>query len=131
MMMKNLFLFFTAVMISMMIGCDPSCSMDFVIINETESDIVIEMRQGSKQVTIEPGQEQIIDRQSGTCVIYKEDATMIHYADMQIEGMIMPKTIWISRYWDCVVDNPLTTYTLTITDKLIETILSEVEEESE
>jgi hypothetical protein len=129
--MKKLFLFFvfTAVAVT---GCEGTCTIEFVIINQADSDIIVAMGLTGEQIIIESGKKQIVDWQSVLCAPegmrgpFSDDGSRLLYADMYVDETIVPETIWTIKYWDPVLhDRFALTYTLTVTDELLESLLSE------
>ncbi len=123
-----------------MTGCgrnivDYICSYSFEVVNESDSEVIaITVGNG---VVIWPGRSQQIESFGFLCglhTILKDD---IHYGNnglilnpqdhrIIVDEVFMPETIWKREYWE--FDNSeerRATYTLTITNELIETILAE------
>ncbi len=126
-MKKSLLLF--AVTAIALVGCKKeTCgTTDYIIINRIESDITVELKFGEGDViTIEPGKTSMIHHNE-----WCRDANValsmtpeILNAEMIINGAVISRYIWWHDYWDVDADieNHYSTYTLTVTDELLETV---------
>ncbi len=110
-------------------GCDKSCTTEFKIKNQTESEIIIKMSENSKQMTIAPDQELTVNRQHELCGgekpsdrYYQYPDVKMMYAEMRINGELVPDIIWKRKYWDFTSVVSRAIYTLTVTDELLENI---------
>jgi hypothetical protein len=111
-------------------GCkkDICVTSDYTIINRIESDIVIELKFGDRQVMIiHPGDTQLF-YQGVWCRDPKFEPAMaseILNAEMRIDGEVIPRNIWWREHWNIDADvegDNYSTYTLTVTDELLEAI---------
>ncbi len=128
--MKKLLLFYI-VAAAALAGCKDNTiciSSGYKIVNRIESDIVIELKFEDKRVmTIRPGDTHVIYNKT-QC--YEEPipevtlAPEVLQAEMKIDGEIVPNEIWMREHWnvDADVENHNSTYTLTVTDELLEII---------
>ena len=130
--MKKLFLCL-AIMpaLALMAGCgikDTYNTNDYVIVNRIESDIVVELRTGGREIiTIAPGETRLIYteqerhwRQGEPVPIMAPE--MIP-AEMRIDGEVISSYIWWGEHWDRDdVGEDHDTYTLTVTDELLATV---------
>lgn len=126
--MKKSLFFCLAVLPLLLTRCDGSCTIELIVVNQTESEVVVS---GGYFGTIEilPGDERLVDRSSSTCapggsLTYKDDAIVL-YANMSVGGVDIPEEIWKSKYWELDLDDSNSKYTLIVTDELINEILSE------
>lgn len=115
-------------------GCDYSCTWDYRIINQTNSTIDLYVTWGKKQTLIEPGDEQIFFTRVDLCTHrgkmpdsfaeYPENYILFD-AEMSIDGRQMPEEIWKRKYWEFSSNAKRhATYTLILTDELIEQIVN-------
>lgn len=127
--MKKLVLLFAVVAGALMTGCDGFCTNDFVIINQTESEIIVDMSwYNNKAITINKGNEQAVHHEGHMCSPrggagkYNDDVKMI-YANMQVGKTIIPDIIWTARYWNYESSGKFhSTYTLVVTEELLESL---------
>ena len=134
--MKKLLLFYI-VAAAALAGCNTGNELvrvttDYKIINQIESDIVVELHSG-KIMTINPGDTKVIyneiysynPKTSGPIKALEVVQELLQ-AEMRIGGEAVPAPIWWSRYWigEAHQDH-FYTYTLTVTNELIETLLSQ------
>lgn len=128
--MKKLLLYFTVLSLaSTLTGCDGSCTMEFKILNQTKSEIVVE-KNNSEQVRIGFDEWQLVDRQVATCaprgsIAYNDDIKMVN-ATMKISGITMPDVIWTNKYWDLEIQDSQSIYTLIITYELLQMLETEL-----
>ena len=137
--MKKIFcLFFTfAVLVLMMTSCglvirDYTCETLFIIVNRTDSEIrLLRGVEGSEKVTIiAPGEEIIADEKNGMCgkntirPPRPDDAQLLDdmVFKLKVDGKIVLWEIWRTKYWDFASEVYHATYTLNVTDELIESI---------
>ena len=123
--MKKILLFFI-VAAAALAGCKDNTiciSSDYKIVNQIESDIVIELKLEDKPaMTIHPGITHVIYNKT-QC--YEEPipevalAPEVLQAEMKIDGEIVPDEIWMREHWNVDVENHNSTYTLTVTDELL------------
>lgn len=107
---------------------------EYKVVNLTNSDIVVNVKfYDHKETTIKPGNTGLIhDRhfaQWRNSVDLNPDisnAQRMLYAEMKIDGELVPETIWQGKYWTIDVDakNYNFTRTLTITEDILKTIFS-------
>ncbi len=126
--MKKLLLFFAVVTIAMT-GCQEKIcgTSDYKIVNQIESDIVIELKFGARQETIIHSGETRMIYHSEWCRDTRFEPAMtpeILNAEMTIDGELIPRTIWRHEYWTVNADfeNDYSIFSLTVTDELLETI---------
>ena len=121
-------------------GCakvDYSCYWHFKIANQTESNIVV-VSSFSFDETIKPGETFEISRIMAHCDkntrpgdIFTEDEVMqiSHFSDQTIKiklnKHLLSDTLWTRKYWDFAEKEYQATYTLTITDELLENLFTE------
>jgi hypothetical protein len=110
-------------------GCDGYCHIDLIIMNQTDSNIIVELNANNKQLTIKPSEKQTVDRQGGTCsrggsLSYKDNVPMTN-AVMKINGETIPEAIWTNKFWELNIHNSISTYTLIVTNELIEIMKNE------
>ena len=98
---------------------------DYTIVNQIESDIVVELKFGDREViTIEPGDTQMFHtevRRHEEGVAYSMVPEMVN-AEMKIGEKVMPRYIWWHEYWDFEYHAKAHNYsiqTLTVTDELL------------
>ncbi len=103
------------------------------IVNQMDSDIVVELKSGDEEViTIKPGEEREIKKldivyEPG--IAYSRSMYTVDRAVITIIGEIMPEFIWLFEYWHKARDDGeddyhySLTYTLTVTDELVESIV--------
>jgi hypothetical protein len=105
----------------------------YLINNQTESDIVIERHTG-EVTTIIPGEireVQKFDMVYEPGIAYSRSMYTVDRAVMKIGEEVVPDSVWLFEYWDCVREDGeddyhySLTYTLTVTDELLETIQKE------
>ncbi len=106
---------------------------DYTIVNQIESDIVVELKFGDREViTIEPGDTRVVYNNVRRYVIGERDALPtimsiveergILDAEMKIDGEVVPEDIWYSGHWKHYSEDSYYTRTLTVNDKLIRRI---------
>jgi hypothetical protein len=113
------------------VRCKPAkevCEVyDYTIINRIESDIVVELKFGDRQITtIKSGETQMLYSEV-RC--YKPGGPVpdmpaeLMNAEMRIDGEVIPRYIWWREYWivDTSIENHFP-YTLTVTEELLDTI---------
>ncbi len=142
--MKKLIAFFAIAAVAVMAGCrgmeDKECQWDFLIQNQTGSNVTI-IWNGVARPPIISGEEQVISYTIGSCPVnrdpprdlFQEDEIMhnIYYRpdvviQIQADEELMPEIIFRRKYWSFTTTSSSTaTYTLVLTDELIETLLSE------
>ncbi len=136
--MKKLLMFFT---VAMTTGCtivDYNCNWDYKIDNQTGADIVVEVERRDavyESTTIEVGDTQIFYNGNGHCGsggvpqnIYPPeesifDASFTYLEYIKINGDLIPYNNFKSKYWNFVSTgrhHTNITYTLTLTDELLE-----------
>ncbi|MDR2912880.1 MAG: hypothetical protein LBV38_06285 [Alistipes sp.] len=112
---------------------------DFIIINQTELEIVVEQRFGDwpetatlTENTIEAGEEeQILHRewcrdQNVALSLARE----VMFAEMKIDGELVSSSIWWHDYWDITrTAGNRRTYTLTVTPELLEEVKDDFDPE--
>jgi hypothetical protein len=102
----------------------------YVVANHIESDIVIEPKDGESSITVSPGETVLIDESE---FHYRPGMANSRYwkfvdACMKIDGEVVSKFIWDLQYWDGVRGDEVhdnrssLTYTLPVTDELLETV---------
>jgi hypothetical protein len=108
-----------------------SVTRDYKIINQTESEINVELRSGVTK-TIKPGSTEVIYNEY--YARYRDDAVLypyisyngwiLHGAKMKIGGEAVTAQIWWGLYWSVDVDpeDYYVTYYLTVTDQLLRTV---------
>lgn len=115
-----------------LIGCKDKAhcvTNNYTITNKIESDIVVELTFGNREVkTIKSNDTQMFYtdiRCYEEGVAYSMVPEILN-AEMRINGEIIPKYIWWIDYWnvDSDIENHLT-YTLIVTDELLETLTSD------
>jgi hypothetical protein len=112
-------------------ACKPTTEIcevfDYTIINRIESDIVVELKFGDNQTSIIKTADTQMFYSEVRC--YKPGGPVpdmvpeLVNAEMRIDGEVIPKYIWWGEYWDVdrSVENHYS-YTLTVTDELLEMI---------
>ncbi len=131
--MKKPILFFTVATVVITTGCEYSCLTDFIIINQTTSTIDVNGKY--EQIKIAPNDNEVIYHWGDLCGDrgtlsdrYSEypDTRIVYDWVLVINGESIPEEIWTRKYWNfSSVVVRKATYTLTVTDELIETLLSE------
>ncbi len=132
--MKKLFVLCSALVA--MAGCGKHYDSDcgyvyfFEVVNESDSEVIaVTEKSGALILT---GKSQIITDDSfemncGLMVlpdVYQQYDLILRYQKryLIVDQVFMPETIWTREYW--TFDNSRGTYTLVVTNKLIETILA-------
>ncbi len=134
--MKKLLLFCVATAAVVMTGCEGTCHIYYEINNETNSEIVVQIKETGEnsQIIIMPDSKQLIDSTGGLCDYgglpedgdYGWKGLVISDATMVIGETNIPDKIWMREHWDFSKTAKYEgTYTLTVTDELIETLLSQ------
>lgn len=128
--MKKLILFFAvAVVGATLAGCKEKTwcvTSDFRIVNQTGSDIAVELNDGDKQeIMIISGDTQLVHTKV-QCFQSGPEPSMVPEqldAEMRIGGMIVPTSIWKTELWwnDDYTDRHHV-YTLIVTDELLENL---------
>jgi hypothetical protein len=111
-------------------GCEKEIcgTNDYIIVNRIESDVVVELGFGDRPVmTIRPEDTQMLHHEEWCRDAGVEISTVpeVFQAEMRIDGEVVPQYIWWSEYWDVIdvdIENHYRTYTLTVSDELLETI---------
>ncbi len=139
--MKKLLLFFTVATVAAMTGCHVYTNFvvgwDFSIINQTDYEICF-VADGIVKDYVYPGEKFLFaDTEGGkyNCIplgelFHESEIMRLDYngrstATLQIKvgEELMPDIIFQRKYWDFVSNsNTWASYTLTVTDELIETI---------
>ncbi len=129
--MKKLILLF-AVTTLVIIGCterDYGCETDYLINNQTKSELTIEIASKNKQFIIRPGEKQVIYYTSGLCgKNTKPDGFsegVVMKFRLKINKKFVPEEMLERQYWDFVSELYLATYTLTVTDELLQSLENE------
>lgn len=130
-MKKVLFFFAAFAFVYALTGCKDKTrcvTRDFKIVNQIESYIVVELKFGDRQeITIKPGDTQLIHTEVRCYepgIAYSMVPELVN-AEMRIDGAVISRQIWWSEHWnlDREEDNSnYGTYTLIVTDGLLETI---------
>ncbi len=108
----------------------------YYILNQTDSDIVVELEFGDGQVTaIEPDAKKMIGSMEYHYewgIAYSRARELLN-AEMTIDGEAVPDPIWWHDKWDCAREDGeddyhyTLLYTLTVTDELLEQARSETD----
>jgi hypothetical protein len=124
--MKKLLLFF-AVAAATMMSCDPSTSIYYEIKNSTRTDLIVKI--GDRPpTTIPAGEKEMVYSFNETGVWpdepFKGDYNRPYSSlEVTINGILTSKDFWLREYWDFTKTGKYhDTYTLIITDELIETL---------
>jgi hypothetical protein len=103
-----------------------SVTRDYKIINQSGSEINVELRSGVTK-TIKPGSTEVIYNEY--YARYRGDADLYRYislngAEMKIGGKAVTDQIWRVLYWSVDVDaeDHYVTYSLTATDQLLKSV---------
>ena len=136
--MKKILVCLVMVTTLLMSGCglvihDYGCTETLNIVNHTDSEVSLirGMIEGSQTVTtIAPGKDALADEKTGMCVKntipapHSEEYMLfdIEYTKLKVNGKIVSWEIWLAKYWDFTGEVYHATYTLNITDELIESI---------
>ncbi len=126
--MKKLIVFFTvAVAATMLTGCEPFSTYYFKIKNDTAYDIIVEV-DGRNPIIINPNDSKTVCELSGAGIPgdpYSLEDNMADY-DVKINNILMSKSIWQRKYWEHQSNSKYhITYTLVVTEELLETLSSE------
>ncbi len=111
-----------------MTGChDYTFFVDFYVENRTEVDIVVE--ESGNEITIKPGEEQIINEQRVRSVTsyfpedyYEEELFPVSSYCLKTNDKYVSSEIWSMKHWDFTSEEYSVTYTLIITGELIESV---------
>lgn len=103
---------------------------DYQIVNQIEFDIVVVVKSDNGQPKIIISGETQMFHHSEWCRDAKFDPAMtpeVLQAEMRIDGVIIPRKIWMSDYWDTDsdIENHYNKYTLIVTDELLKTITNQ------
>jgi hypothetical protein len=134
--MKKPLIFFILAASAALSGCDALWHIDWVVENRTESEIVITTKRmgESNSIVIAPDDKQLIyfEEDLGDPGGLPDDdgygyqGPVLTDAKIMIDNNEVPDEIWLRKYWIFTKNSKYNgTYTLTITDELIETIQSD------
>ena len=133
-MKKIFYLFFTFVALTLiMAGCsyDKTCVTILNIVNHTDAEIIlIRGFEGTSETVIMPEEEIVASKIPSMCgkntipgpPIGGEALFNVQYTKLKVDGKIVSQEIWFAKYWDFTSEVYLATYTLNITDELIESV---------
>ncbi len=137
--MKKLILLFTMATALAMTGCGlvsrhyPG-KETFNIVNQTDFEMILIRGfgdvEGTSDLTISQGEEIIALERGARCEKnqppddYPENYQLPSFGirRLKLDGKIVHPDIWLRKYWDVVREVYHSTYTLTITDELIERV---------
>lgn len=106
-------------------SCDPGCRWNYTIKNNSSSTINVEITEGPKNFTIAPNTEQSVESVFRNCNgkwpgdRFNGEEFTVMIGVITIDGNTMPDIIWKSRYWTYRSEEHGGTYTLVVTDQLI------------
>jgi hypothetical protein len=137
--MKRVFFYLAVAAAVFTTGCDALKEGVVItekkIVNMIESDIVVEYGVGERQThTIKPGETRTIYTHTFHHKGQRPEASTswkvldVENPVMKIDGEIVPEQIWIRDYWDYAGSDVLdpdyfkATYTLVVTDELLQTV---------
>lgn len=131
--MKKLLLIFAMAVVVLAIGCkdkEEICTTSvYTIVNQIESDIVVELMFGDKQqTTIGSGNTRQIyhAKRCHPTNVMPEMPVEVLNAEMSINGETVPSNIWRHEHWNTDSDKKNhTTYSLTVTDELLQRVRTE------
>ncbi len=111
-----------------MTGChDYTYFVDFCVENKTEIDIVVE--ESGNEITIKPGEEQVINEKRVMRVTsyfpedyYEEEPFPVSSYRLKTNDKYVSSEIWARKHWDFTSEEYSVTYTLIITGELIESV---------
>lgn len=127
--MKKTILFFALLALSIT-GCESSyeCIRDFNVVNQTRSDIVLTSLESEETITIKPDETQTVHRISSYCDKdakygdhYKNDYNLLQHT-MVANGKSVSREIFKRKYWSFQSEVRHATYTLIVTESLIESV---------
>ncbi len=141
--MKKLIPFFTIMAIAMMTGCanvDYGCTWDFKVVNNADLNVVVLWNGAIIKEAISPGDELIISSINTECGKQDGDLGDLRPQEEEIMNIssyseptilvkigdeVLPEAVMKRKYWEYSSEKYHGTYTLTLTDELIETIKNE------
>lgn len=130
--MKKILLIFAMAAVVLATGCkdkeDICTTSVYTVVNQIESDIVVELKFGDRQtMTIKPGEVQMVYSEF-RCIEYGVEESRLPEllrAEMRIDGELVPKYIWWDEHWNIdreTFDGNYSSYILIVTEELLETI---------
>ncbi len=126
--MKKLFLFFAVAAVTMTIGCDPSISYYYKIKNDTPTEINVSIG-GKVPVIISCGDTKLIftEGKIGTGIKDPLGHMASRKLTILINDELMSDNFWRHEYWEeeSQEDEHHFTYTMTLTDELFQSFISE------
>jgi hypothetical protein len=113
----------------MLTGCDPMITRSYVIKNQTQSTIYVEIISGKTSMTINHGEEKLIyssltrggSRQPEKGYGLVDDTRLLN-GSMKIDGNNVPDEIWNIKYWDYTSKKYEGTYALIVTEELLQSL---------
>ena len=101
---------------------------EYTIVNQIDSDIVVELKSdGKPAITIAPGETKMFHTgvQCNPEGVVPSMPIEVLYAEMRIDGEVVPERIWWRDYWNATggtVEQSNMAYTLTVTDEFLDSI---------